>query len=114
MATRTSAGDLDRKITIQRATTVPNDLNEDVETWVDFVTARAKRRDVSDGEKFAAGQVGSSLRARFTIRSSIEARTVTPLDRLSHDGETWSIHGVKEADEGRHRFIEITAVKDAD
>lgn len=108
------AGNLDRKITIQRATTVPNEFNEPVETWADFVTVWAMRRDVSDGEKFAAGQVGSSLRSRFTIRSSSETRTITPADRLAHDSAIWSIHGVKEANEGRRRFIEITAVKDAD
>lgn len=108
------AGKLDRKITIQRFTSEPNALNEMVETWADFFTCRAMRRDVSDGEKFAAGQVGSSLRSRFTVRSSSETRTVTPVDRLVHDGATWSIKGVKEADEGRRRFVEITAVRDAD
>lgn len=109
-----TAGQLDRKVTIQRFTSVPNEFNEPVETWADFFTCRAMRRDVSDGEKFAAGQVGSSLRSRFTVRSSSETRTVTPTDRLVHEGDTWSIHGVKEANEGRHKFIEITAVKDAD
>jgi len=106
--------DLDRSITVQRFTSMPNEFNEPVETWANYVTVRAKRSDVSDGEKFAAGQVGSSLRARFTIRSSTEARTITPVDRIVHESKTWSIHGVKEANEGRRRFIEITAVKDAD
>lgn len=109
-----TANDLDRKITIQRVTSVPNEFNEPVETWTDFFTCRAMRRDVSDGEKFAAGQIGSSIRSRFVVRSSSETRTVTPTDRLVHDGAIWSIHGVKEADEGRHRFIEITAVRDTD
>ncbi|MDE3797599.1 head-tail adaptor protein [Sinorhizobium meliloti] len=108
------AGDLDRKIVIQRSTEVPNEFNEPVLTWLDFVSRRALRRDVSDGEKFAAGQVGSSLAARFVIRSDTQTRTVTPVDRLMHEGHVWSIHGVKEADEGRFRFIEITAVKDSD
>lgn len=110
----TKASDFDRTVTIQRFTSVPNEFNEPVETWADYFTCRAMRRDVSDGEKFAAGQVGSSLRSRFVVRSSSETRTVTPVDRLVHEGATWSIHGVKEADEGRYRFIEITAVKDAD
>lgn len=111
----TTGGDLDRIISIERFTAIANEFNEPIETWTVFLNRiRARRRDVSDGEKFAAGQVGSSLSARFTIRSSIDARTVTPLDRLVHDGATWSIHGVKEANEGRHRFLEITAVKDAD
>ncbi len=110
----TTAQDLDRKITIQRYTSVPNEFNEPIETWADFFTCRAKRRDVSDGEKFAAGQIGSSLTTRFVIRSSTETRTVTTKDRLVHEGATFNILGVKEANEGRFRFIEITAVKDSD
>lgn len=118
MAPGTSAGDLDRKITIQRATEVPNEFNEPVLTWADFMSNwSAKREDVSERqqtEMIAAGQVGAFLVSRFTIRSSSEARTVTPKDHLIHEGATWSIHGVKEAAEGRRRFIQITAVKDAD
>ena len=108
------ASDLDRKITIQRFTSVPNEFNEPVETWADFVTCRTMRRDVSDGERFAAGQVGSSLRSRFVIRSSSKVRTVTPTDRLTHEDAIWSIHGVKELAGEHRRFIEITAVRDAD
>jgi len=108
------AGKLDRKITLQRFTSVPNEFNEPVETWADFFTCRAMRRDVSDAEKFAAGQIGSSLITRFVIRSSTETRTVTTKDRLVHEGATFNILGVKEANEGRFRFIEITAAKDSD
>lgn len=109
-----SAGTLDRTITIQRFTSTVNEFNEQIQAWADFITIRAARRDVSDGEKFAAGQVGSSLSSRFVVRSSAKARTITPTDRLVHDGATYAIHGVKEADEGRRRFIEISAVKDGD
>lgn len=112
-----SGFNLDRKITIQRATSVPNEFNEPVETWTDFITVRAMRRDVSDRQRLeflAAGQVGSFMVSRFTIRSSNQARTITPADRMLHDGKTWAIHGIKEADEGRHKFLEITAARDAD
>lgn len=115
--TKIGAGDLDRKVTIQRFTSVPNEFNEPVETWADFKTVRAMRRDVSDRQRvemMAAGQVGAFQVSRFTIRSTSETRTITPVDRLVHDGKTWAIHGIKEADEGRYRFLEITAVKDAD
>lgn len=112
-----SAGTLDRKITIQRYTSVPNEFNEPIPTWADFITVRAARRDVSDAENFAASQqVGSFLRTRFVIRSSSEARTVTPVDRISYDGAIWNIQGVKEGDQGdmRGRYIEITAVRSND
>jgi len=110
----TTAQDFDRTIIIQRATTVPNEFNEPVETWTDFCTCRASRRDASDSEKVAAGQLMSALQTRFKVRSSSQTRTVTAKDRLVHEGSTFNILGVKEADEGRHRFLEITAVKDSD
>ena len=109
-----SAGELDRSIAVQRATVVYNDFNEPVETWEDLVTVRARRRDVSDGEKFAAGQIGASIMARFVIRSSTETRAIIPSDRLIHEDDTWSIQGIKEMNEGRFRFLEITAARDAD
>lgn len=105
---------LDRRITLQRATSTPNEFNEPVLTWGDLATVWAGRRDVTDGEKFAAGQVGGFVQARFTVRSSTLTRSLLPSDRLQHDGATWSIHGMKEGPGGRHRFIEITATKDAD
>jgi SPP1 family predicted phage head-tail adaptor len=113
------AGPLDRRITIERATTVPNEFNEPVETWVPLPGLTdgkiwARREDVSDGEKFAAGQVGSALRSRFVVRSSTVTKTVTPVDRLNYDSAIWNIHGVKETKDGRNRFIEITAVRRTD
>jgi SPP1 family predicted phage head-tail adaptor len=109
-----TAQDLDRRITIQRATVTQNELNEDVKTWADLATIWARRRDVSDGEKEAAGQVGASLMTRFMIRSSSQTRDIKPTDQIIHDDREWNIRGIKEANEGRHRFIEITAVTDLD
>lgn len=111
------AGDLDRRLTLQRSLSVPGPLNEPEDTWSDLATVWARRRDASDSQKIefiAAGQTGSFIVARFTIRSSTVTRSVTPVDRILHDEKVWDIKGVKEADEGRHRFIEITASRDAD
>jgi SPP1 family predicted phage head-tail adaptor len=108
------AGSLDRRIVIERATSTVNALNEPVETWSTYATVWAQRKDVSDGEKLAAGQVGSHLSSRFVIRSNTTTTAITPSDRISHDGALWSIHGIKETQDGRYRFLEITAAKDAD
>lgn len=109
------AGDLDRRIAIERfSATKDEDFNEDVQSWSTLITVWAGRKDVSDGERFAAGQVGASLMSRFIIRSSTVAKTVTPKDRLNYDGDIWNIHGVKETADGRNRFIEITAVRRAE
>lgn len=104
------AGALDRRITIERLNSAPNGFNEPVGTWSCFTTIWAQRKDVSDGEKLAAGQVGSYRMSRFVIRSSSVAKAITPLDRIAHDGKVWNILGIKETDEGRNRFIELTAV----
>ena len=108
------AGDLDRRITFQRSEDASNQFNEPIESWGDLITVWAKRRDASDGERVAAGQTGATLMSRFVIRSSVAARAITPTDRIAHDGKLWNIIGVKQADEGRNRFIEITVITSLD
>lgn len=108
------AGELDRQVTFERSSSVPNSLNEPVLTWSAFLIVSAQRRDVSDGEKLAAGQVGAMLRSRFVIRSSERTRTILPADRIAYDGGVWNIEGIKETSQGRRRFIEVTAARDAD
>jgi head-tail adaptor len=111
------AGKLDRRITIERFTYTVNDFNERVGDFEPFVTVWAQRRDTSDvvkTEVLGAGQLGSFLLSHFIVRSSTQAKTITPADRIAYDGETWNIKGVKEAAAGRNRFIEITAVRDLD
>ncbi|WP_406871619.1 head-tail adaptor protein [Aminobacter sp. P9b] len=109
------AGKLDRRITIERATSVPNELNEPVETWVQLVTVWAQRKDSSDMVKTellgGAEQVGAFLLSHFVVRSSSTTKTVSPVDRIAYDGHVWNIKGTKETAEGRNRFIEITAVR---
>jgi SPP1 family predicted phage head-tail adaptor len=109
------AGNLDRRITIEREIeTGRNEVNEPIYAWTALATVWARRRDASDGEREAAGQVGSTLLSRFVIRSSSTSRTVTPVDRINYSGGTWNILGVKETKEGRMRFLEITAIRDSD
>lgn len=109
------AGNLDHRITIQRVTSgAVNGFGEAAETWADLATLWASRKDVSDGEKIRAGQQASALSARFVIRSSTLGKTINTKDRISHGGAIWNIQGVKETDDGRNRFIEITAARESD
>ena len=109
------AGDLDRRIVIERLTEgAQNGFGEPSETWATFITVAASRQDVSDAERINAGQRDSALMSRFVIRSSTAAKTVTTRDRLNYQSKPWNIHGVKETAEGRNRFIEITAARDSD
>lgn len=106
-----SAGDFDRKITIERNTEgAENAFGEPSESWATFHETFASRSDVRDSEKVAAGQVEGSLMSRFVIRHCTDAATINPKDRLVCDGLTWAISGVKElSPERRKRYLEITA-----
>ncbi|RVK61937.1 head-tail adaptor protein [Sinorhizobium meliloti] len=109
-----TAQELDRRITIERATTVVDEFNEPIETWAPFITVWAQRKDSSDlvrKEILGAEQVGSFLLSHFVIRYSSQAKTITPVDRIDYDGHIWNIKSTKETADGRFRFIEITAVR---
>lgn len=108
------SGGLDRRITIERDSgSTTNGFNEKASTWLPHTTVWARKMDASDGEKVAAGQTGSSVMSRFRVRSSTKTRDITPRDRIVFDGN-WNILGIKETQEGRKRFLEITAVTDTD
>ena len=106
------AGELDRRITIQRATTTLNEFNEPIVTWTDLTTVWAKRRDASATESYRAQEVGAEITARFTIRWSSVAESVNPSDRLSFDGRLYNITAVRDIE--RNRWREIDAVARAD
>jgi SPP1 family predicted phage head-tail adaptor len=107
-----SAGELDRRITIQRATLTRNDFNELIETWTDYVTISAKCSDPSTAEKFRAQEVGAEIDMRFTIRWSLDVSDVSPRDRVRFDDREYNITGVRNI--GRRRWREIVAVARAE
>lgn len=110
------AGKLDRKITIERYTNGGLDeFGEDTAgSWGTFITVAASREDVSDTEKVSAGQVNAVRMSRFVIRSSINSRTIDAKDRINYDGKYWDIHGSKETSKGRLKYLELTAMAQAD
>ena len=107
-----AAGELDRRITIQRATVTLNEFNEPIETWGDLTTVWAKRRDASATESYRAQEVGAQITARFTICWSTTVESVTPSDRVSFDDRLYNITAVR--DIGRNQWREIDAVARAD
>ena len=109
------AGKLDRRIVIERATQAQDAAGQPIDTWSTFVTIWASRMDMSDGERFQSNQELNTRVTRFKVRHSSDTKTVTAMDRISYEGDIYDILGVKEASEGRKRFIEITAnVRNAD
>ncbi|TDK35202.1 head-tail adaptor protein [Rhizobium deserti] len=109
------AGDLDRRIALHRQVQSGTDgMNQLVYTWQEIASRWARKRDVSDGEKYASNQVAGVLMSRFVVRKDSVTRAVAVTDRISYDGATWEIFGIKDLDDGRDRFIEITAIRDPD
>ena len=100
------AGKLDRRITIRRKAVTNGPLGTS-EAWATLGTIWAARKDVSDGEKAAAGTVMSTLAARFTVRSSEMTRGIRPADTITEGRLVFDIVGIKEL--GRRDYLEITA-----
>jgi len=110
----TGAGDLDRRITIQRATTTRNEFNEPIETWSDLATVWAERTDASAAESYRAQEVGAEITARFKTSYSLLIASVNPRDRIFFDGHQYNITRVSEPKGTRNRWREIDAVARAD
>jgi SPP1 family predicted phage head-tail adaptor len=111
MADHMKSAGLDRRITLRRMVQTNTGLGA-TEAWSDLATIWASRKDVSDGEKMAAGGVMATVAARFVVRSSDLTRGLTPKDALIEGGKTFHIAGIKELD--RRGFLEITAEARAD
>ena len=108
------AGNLDRRVTLRRAALVDDGFSL-VEVWADLgEPIPAARADVSDGEKWRAAQVQAAIGTRFTVRSDTLTRTITPRDRLQHEGREYTITGVREADGPRRAVLELSCVARAD
>lgn len=101
------AGNLDRWLTLRQRVVATNALNEDEATFVDLARVRASKKDLSDGEKVRAQQVGSEITTRFQIRWSVNWSALNPKDRVECEGREYEVVGVKEL--GRREGIEITA-----
>jgi SPP1 family predicted phage head-tail adaptor len=108
-----NAGDLDRRISIERATVARDAFNNPVpSTWLPVATVWAAKMEIRDAERIAAQEVGAEVTTRFQIRWSSTVADVNPKDRLIFDGRTYGISAVKEI--GRREGLEITANARAD
>lgn len=84
---------MDRRITIQVATTTQNSYGEEIETWSDLSTVWAQFLPGGGSERFTAQQVYAETQARFRIRWR---GGITPLNRIQFDGKNWDILAVDE------------------
>lgn len=109
---RITAGKLDRKITIQRATYARNDFGEQVPTWATLATVRCEAKPVSDSERVKSREVSAEISMRFTIRWNSTVSTVNPKDQIVFEGDTFDIVGVKFI--GFREGLEVSALARAD
>jgi len=103
-----NAGKLDRRLQFRRFTLADGDFGQE-ETWADHGSpVWAEKKDLSDTERWRAGEVAATVTTRFVVRWSTFTSALTPKDRLVCEGVTYSIVGIKEG-MGRRQWLEITA-----
>ena len=107
-----TAGKRDRKVKLERWGITRDEWNNPVEGWTTISEPWASKYDVSDTERLRAAEVGSTLTARFVIRWSKKVVDLNTKDRLTCEGLTYDVVGVKEL--GRREYIEITAAARSD
>lgn len=106
------AGPLDRRIQFRRAGIGDDGLSAS-EAWADYGSpVWASKADISDGERWRAGEVAAHVTTRFQVRWSLFTAGITPKDRLVCEGRTYDITGIKEI--GRRERIEITTAARTD
>lgn len=106
-------GNLDHRIDVLRAVRTLGTYNEPVETFTTYATLSAGRTDASAAEGYRAAEVGGQITARFVVRYSPEAATITNKDRIRlEDGLTYDIVAVREVK--RNQWLEIDAVARTD
>lgn len=101
-----NAGELDRRVEIQRATITRDDWNTPVETWATIATTWASKRDRHETEINELNQTVTFTRTLWKIRYRADISTT---DVLVYGAETYDITGIKEL--GRQEGLEITTEK---
>lgn len=106
-----NAGKLDRRVQIRRYFETGRDqYGCSIGDWADLGSPIfARRRDVSDAERFSAGKWDNKLVTRFVIRATVFGRSIRRTDRLVIAEITYGIDGIKEVPNSR-AFLEITAI----
>lgn len=99
------AGQLDRTIVIQRATTTVDAYGVPQEAWATLATVRGHRVHMNREEFAAAYGQGSEAVTVFRIR---HLDGLTLADRLTCDGDTYDIKGIEPL--GRREAIELRCV----
>ena len=82
------AGDLDRKIKVEKATLTRNTAGESISTWATFAEVWAKVEPVAGREFFQLAQAQAQVDVKFTIRWLVG---LTHDMRIIFDSRTYDI-----------------------
>lgn len=99
-------GDLDRRITIQQATTASDVFGEQVETWSTYRKVWAKLSYESGNEFFEADQKTAVRTVKFTVRYD---SSITEVMRISYNSAYYDIRSIEEV--GRNRYLVLKTEK---
>ncbi|MGF7429587.1 phage head closure protein [Thermoanaerobacterium thermosaccharolyticum] len=95
-------GELRHRITIQKATTIQDELGQPVEVWQDIANVWAKIEDISGREYFAAKQV---LTNEITTKITIRWRNdIEPSMRIVAEGRIFDIQTDIDPDGCKHQL----------
>ena len=98
------AGQIDRRIVIERNTTTDDSLGEPIDSWATLATVWAEVREPRGREFFAGGQRVAEVDTVFIIRHRTD---VTAKDRINYDSKLYDIQFIGEI--GRTVGLEIMA-----
>lgn len=99
------SGGLDRRVTLQRFTTIQDEYGEEIQVWTDLATVFAEVRQQGGREYLAAASTVAERRVVFFVRWFAG---LTVLDRVSFGGVLHNIAEVREI--GRRDGVELHTV----
>lgn len=96
-----------RKIILERKTTIQDDTGHPFETWTPARVMMADRKDIGGIERMRASQELATRTSIFTVRwfQALNAGDW----RIDHEGLVWDVIGIAEPRNTRRQFWEITA-----
>lgn len=102
------AGNLDRKISIERKADGKDAFGGDAGDWEKVADAWASFKPMRDTDRLQAGRIEVKAAGWFTVRWGAALAHLDGVHSILMDGGRWEIIGFKEI--GRRRWIEFTAV----
>lgn len=106
-------GELNRLVSIERASRIDDGTASVDGPPVTIGQRWARKTDISDGERVAAGELGTFLASRFVMRADTLTRSIGGKNVIRYQGTPYYVVGVKELGR-RGKAVEITTASRSD